>query len=56
MAQKKREVIKMFTFWNLMLILLVSPVAIVLVKAFIASKDYYDYDERKARYVSRIVK
>ena len=46
----------MFAFWNLMLILLVSPIAIILVKAFVASKDYYDYDDIKSRYVSRIVK
>lgn len=40
----------------LVLSLIVSPIAIILIKAFVNSKDYYDYDKNKSRYVSRITK
>ena len=54
-------------FWNnekrgycmlegLFLLLLSLPIVLVLINAFIASKDYYDYDSKKCRYVSRIIK
>ena len=38
------------------LMLLFLPILVVLVKAFVASKDYYDYDEKKSRYISRVTK
>ncbi len=38
------------------LILLFSPVLGVLFHAFVASKDYYDYDSKKSRYISRVIK
>ena len=40
----------------LVLALLVSPVAVVMAKAFVASKDYYDYNKKKLRYISRVTK
>jgi len=38
------------------LMLLFLPILVVLVHAFIVSKDYYDYDEKKSRYISRVIK
>ncbi len=43
-------------FETLILILFVAPIAFLLFKATIASKDYYDYDQKKYRYISRIIK
>lgn len=40
----------------LVLGLISTPIMIVLVKAFADSKDYFDYDNKKLRYVSRITK
>ena len=54
MEFKKRG--RFFMVELLVLSLILSPIAIVLVKAFIDSKDYYDYDKKKLRYVSRINK
>ena len=41
---------------SLVLILIVSPIAYVLVKANKAAKDYFDYDNKKCRYISRVTR
>lgn len=41
---------------SLFLILLVSPIIISLILANFRSKDYYDYDNKKLRYISRVTK
>ncbi len=40
----------------LVLLLLASPIAIALIMANNASKDYFDYDEKKGSYISRVTK
>ena len=41
---------------SFILILLVSPIIASLVLASVRSKDYYDYDSKKLKYVSRVTK
>jgi hypothetical protein len=41
---------------NLLLILFLSPIIYAVVRAFVASKDYYDYNEKKSRYIPRFKK
>ncbi len=41
---------------SLLLVLIASPVIYAVVKAFVNSKDYYEYDSKKARYVSKFNK
>ncbi len=40
----------------LVLVLIASPLAVVMTKAFLASKDYYDYNKKKLTYISRVTK
>jgi len=41
---------------SFILILLVSPIIASLVLASVRSKDYFDYDSKKLKYVSRVTK
>ena len=41
---------------SLVLILLVSPIIAALALATKRSKDYFDYDSKKLKYVSRVTK
>jgi uncharacterized membrane protein len=51
---KKKEVDIMLDLF--ILLVLVAPVAVVLAIANKSSKDYFDYDEKKCSYISRLTK
>lgn len=38
----------------ILITILVSPILVILFKAFVASKDYYEYDKKKSKYILRV--